>query len=444
MTESGDAGILVSESDGTELISNTSHLMSDSGISLNAANDGVVRDNDVRFSPGGLQLDGSNRNLIESNNASNTAGIGIELGGDSLENVLVGNTATENGAQGIYLGDEAAEGTGNLVSGNTASRNSADGIATAKGGHTVISNVARDNGGWGINAGLGTIDGGDNAASGNSEPAQCSGVVCTEPASPDTEITERPSDPSGSSSATFGFTSSDDSTTNLTFECRLDSQDEPKFEACTSPMTYSDLADGTHTFVVRALDSTGGVDPTPAAHTWRVDLTPPETTIDFGPNASTTSTSARFMFSASEAASTLECSLDGAPFDVCTSPRDYTGLAVGGHEFHVRATDQAGNTDATTAGYAWTISPPPRCALKTITTAPSCPRWRRQGGTRATIPQPQEGDRQPLWARHHLRLTSPPGRLATAMRARIALRWRGGSPRGVPIRFSSFGVVSKT
>jgi parallel beta-helix repeat protein len=54
---SGDHGILVSEAQGNVLVSNTAWNMSDSGITLESANDGVVRGNDVGFNSGGLQLD---------------------------------------------------------------------------------------------------------------------------------------------------------------------------------------------------------------------------------------------------------------------------------------------------------------------------------------------------------------------------------------------------
>ncbi|MDN5934065.1 MAG: hypothetical protein L0I24_23840, partial [Pseudonocardia sp.] len=60
---------------------------------LRAADDGVVRGNDLRGSPGGLQIDGSSRNLVEANVASESTGIGIELGGGSFANTIVANTA---------------------------------------------------------------------------------------------------------------------------------------------------------------------------------------------------------------------------------------------------------------------------------------------------------------------------------------------------------------
>jgi hypothetical protein len=72
------------------------------------------------------------------------------------------------------------------------------------------------------------------------------------------------------------------------------------------------------------------------------DTTPPETTIDSGPSGTTTSTSATFAFSSSEAGSTFECSVDGAAFAACASPQDYDRLATRQHTFQLRATDAAG------------------------------------------------------------------------------------------------------
>ena len=85
------------------------------------------------------------------------------------------------------------------------------------------------------------------------------------------------------------------------------------------------------------------------------DTTAPVTTITSAPPASSTSTSASFTFTSSEANSTFQCSLDGAPRVACTSPQTYTGLSIGSHTFSVWATDAAGNTDATPATHAWSV-----------------------------------------------------------------------------------------
>lgn len=81
---------------------------------------------------------------------------------------------------------------------------------------------------------------------------------------PDTTIDSHPTDPSNSADATFTFSSTE---TPATFECQLDGGG---FTPCTSPETYTDLTDGSHTFEVVSIDEAGNVDPTPASFTWTV------------------------------------------------------------------------------------------------------------------------------------------------------------------------------
>ncbi|MGI8822522.1 MAG: sulfatase family protein, partial [Acidimicrobiia bacterium] len=80
----------------------------------------------------------------------------------------------------------------------------------------------------------------------------------TGPAQP--TLTQTPTDPSGST-VTFSFTG----TGEVTFECTLDGV----AATCTSPVTYTALADGDHTFSVVAIDQ-DGVRSTPASYTWTV------------------------------------------------------------------------------------------------------------------------------------------------------------------------------
>ena len=146
-----------------------------------------------------------------------------------------------------------------------------------------------------------------------------------------TTITAAPAATTNSTSASFTFTANP--ATGATFQCSLDGA---AYATCTSPRSLTGLAAGTHTFQVRAV-SANGTDPTPASHTWLITTTPPDTTLTSTPAASTTSTSAEFTFTANPAAgATFQCSLDGAAYATCTSPRSLTGLAIGNHTFNVR------------------------------------------------------------------------------------------------------------
>ncbi len=86
------------------------------------------------------------------------------------------------------------------------------------------------------------------------------------------------------------------------------------------------------------------------------DTSAPETTITKQPKKKSTKPKATFDFESSEGGSTFECALQGKgvdellkQFNECSSPRVYKGLGRGRFTFEVRATDGAGNTDATPA-----------------------------------------------------------------------------------------------
>jgi hypothetical protein len=207
----------------------------------------------------------------------------------------------------------------------------------------------------------------DAAGNTDSSPASRTWTVSAPPpdtTAPQTTIDSGPSGTSTSASASFGFSSSE---SGSTFECRLDGS---AWAGCSSPKSYSGLANGSHTFSVRATDAAGNRDGSPASRTWTVDVstppptdtTPPQTTIDSGPSGTSTSASASFTFSSSESGSTFRCRLDGGSWASCTSPKSYSNLANGSHTFEVAATDAAGNADATPASRTWTVnvsSPPP-------------------------------------------------------------------------------------
>src|SRR5262249_33646453 len=127
------------------------------------------------------------------------------------------------------------------------------------------------------------------------------------------------------------------------------------FTACASPFTTPLLADGTHTFQVRAIDGAGNTDPTPSSFTWTIDSTPPRTTFSSTPNAFSNDPIGRFTFTANEGGGTFQCKLDAGSFASCTSPVTTISLADGSHTFTVRATDTAGNVELSPPSFTWTI-----------------------------------------------------------------------------------------
>ncbi|WP_342375581.1 Ig-like domain-containing protein [Myxococcus stipitatus] len=86
---------------------------------------------------------------------------------------------------------------------------------------------------------------------------------------PDTQITASPPAASTTANARFEFVSTSGDVRD-TFECSLDGA---AFTACTGPIDYANLAQGQHTFQVRAVDADGDVDATPASFTWTINLT---------------------------------------------------------------------------------------------------------------------------------------------------------------------------
>lgn len=195
------------------------------------------------------------------------------------------------------------------------------------------------------------------------------------PQPPETSITGGPINGStiNETMATFDFSSS---LGGDEFECSLD---ERPFENCTAPKKYANLTNGSHTLLVRAVDSRVGPDLTTASRTWTVDTTPPDTTTTSGPanGSTTTSTSASFSFS-SEQGATFECSLDDAAFSECNpsdnslTTKNYSNLSFASHTFKVRAKDAAGNVDPTPATRAWTVQQAPDTTQPTVSlTAPN-------------------------------------------------------------------------
>ncbi len=157
----------------------------------------------------------------------------------------------------------------------------------------------------------------------------------------------------------FDLSSNEDGT----FECALDNAG---FEACVSPKEISGLADGSHTFQVRAIDLAGNVGAV-AQYTWVVDTKPPVTSV----SGATTDDAAIFTLSADETGVNFMCALDGAALAPCATVTSFSGLSLGAHSFLAKAVDAAGNVDAVGATYQFVIIKPIKTAITSATPSES-------------------------------------------------------------------------
>jgi hypothetical protein len=158
-------------------------------------------------------------------------------------------------------------------------------------------------------------------------------------------------------SASFTYTADKP---GVTFECALDGR---AFGICpASGQSVAGLGDGQHQFATRAffhapLDPPGVTHPGIAAtYTWKVDTTPPETTITSGPadGAEIVDVAPTFAFAASEDGA-FACAIDGAPAAPCTSPFTTPPLLAGQHTVRVTAIDAVGNADPSPATRTFTL-----------------------------------------------------------------------------------------
>ena len=162
---------------------------------------------------------------------------------------------------------------------------------------------------------------------------------------PDTAIDNGPVDPTRNADAAFRFSSEP----GARYECSLDGA---AWISCASPIGYSGLVAGAHTFAVRATDASNNTDATPATYSWTVDQTPPETEITGRPADPSNGAFVSFGLAGGDS---YECRLDDGPWVGCQNPRSYTNLPAGPHTFLVRALDEAGNVDDSPASYEWTV-----------------------------------------------------------------------------------------
>ena len=183
-------------------------------------------------------------------------------------------------------------------------------------------------------------------AVGNFDPTPAVRTWSVDLTTPDTMITSGPTGTVPAASAAFGFMATE---ADVAYECSLDAA---TFAMCAAPVSFTNLAQGAHTFAVRARDLAGHTDASPATRTWMVDTVAPDVAFTTAPaEAGTSGPRVGFAFTASEG--TAQCSIDAGAFAACVSPLAYN-FAAGSHTFAVRATDAGGNM--MTATRTWTVA----------------------------------------------------------------------------------------
>jgi parallel beta-helix repeat protein len=195
------AGVRVAQRTGVTVTNGTIQGFH-TGVVLDESTNSTVSKLVLRDNIRGVNLAGSDGNLVEKNTILNSGLDAIRLG-LSADNFISKNTLSGN-VFGIGVADSSTEnlveknvirdtrGFGIAVFSNSDSNrlekndvqrtSQGDGInvSTDSDLTLILKNLANDNGDLGIEAAAGTTrDGGGNRASGNGNPAQCVGVSCT-------------------------------------------------------------------------------------------------------------------------------------------------------------------------------------------------------------------------------------------------------------------------
>jgi MYXO-CTERM domain-containing protein len=186
---------------------------------------------------------------------------------------------------------------------------------------------------------------------------------------PETTLTTTPDNPTNQATATFAFSANE---ANGRFECKLDGA---AFTTCTSPFTYSNLSEGTHTFQVRVRDAAGNTDATPATHTWLIDLAAPAAPVITSPrNGLIVDDDTPVISGTAQARSTVSITLDGAFVGTTVS-------ATGDWSFPLASALADGqHTVTATASDAGGVSPASAAVTFTVDTTPDTPEPTTPGG----------------------------------------------------------------
>lgn len=191
---------------------------------------------------------------------------------------------------------------------------------------------------------------------GNSSDVQTQDIVVDRTA-PVLQFLNRPPSVGNNPAVTYTFNANDDRSGIKSVECAFDNK--ANYAACTSPIN-STQTEGAHSFYVRVRDVAGNE--SEVSHNFSIDLSAPTVTITASPPDFSSSQSGQFSFSGNDGAvsiNTFKCRLDGSTLSDCTSPKNYSNLTDGVHNFEVVGVDGVGNpsSPATRSWYVDTGAP---------------------------------------------------------------------------------------
>ncbi len=274
-------------------------------VNVTVANDAVVEDDEV-FNVGLGTVSATGRNV----SLGTSTGTGTITNDDSATLTLTGGSAQNEGVSGTTAYTFTVTLNKAVQGGFDVAYTTNDGTATAPSDYTDNDGTLHFNGTVGETKTITVLVNGDTTSEpdetftvalgtiSNATAVQIAaiseagspqtGTITNDDIPPDTAIGTKPGAVTASTSATFTFTGSNNVAPGpLTFEGSLDSA---PFTAITSPITFPGLADGSHTFQVRAVNSYGNADPTPASYTWIVDTAAPTASFS-APSATLTASS---------------------------------------------------------------------------------------------------------------------------------------------------------
>lgn len=266
-------------------------------------------------------------NIYNTGLSSNTLSFGYVIAGGGITVTLTG-TATRVDSNGDGLLDTVRTVIGGLPQAPFSA-------ATLNFTSLLLTNPTA---GCGSATATASIAGYSGANATVTTPYQLSGCGSTPP---NATITSGPSGPTNANPATFSFTADQPGST---FTCAVDGN---AFATCTAPYTTAVLAQGQHTFYVKATNQ-NGTGPA-ASRSFSIDNIAPALAVTSPTEGQSFATgNVSVSFTATDGGSgiaNVTCQLDsGAVTNGCTSPVAYSGLATGAHAFKLGAIDATGNS----------------------------------------------------------------------------------------------------